>query len=196
MKKLFLLMAMLLIAGTTNVYAIPILNDNGSGPIDTFADGSSYGTYRNSGSLLFIEPGNNSGSPDNLAWVESLVEGSLGLTSDFQLIATGVTWTSYNSGLTGTWATDNMEEAISFYAVKAGKAFAMYLVDPAESTGSWSTFELWASGLANKGADLEISHFTGYNPTAAPVPEPASLFLLGTGLLGLAGATRKKFKKS
>lgn len=48
---------------------------------------------------------------------------------------------------------------------------------------------LHVQGFANGGSEAFINNST------APVPEPATLLLLGTGLIGLAGASRKKLKK-
>ncbi|MFZ5572713.1 MAG: PEP-CTERM sorting domain-containing protein [Thermodesulfobacteriota bacterium] len=48
------------------------------------------------------------------------------------------------------------------------------------------------SGLPNDPiVDPTIQNVTG----AAPVPEPATIFLIGSGLLGIAGISRKKIRK-
>ena len=63
----------------------------------------------------------------------------------------------------------------------------------------------WSAYLLNTGVyegcwdyddgSKDLSHLSVYGTPGTPVPEPATLLLLGSGLIGLAGIGRKKFFK-
>jgi len=87
----------------------------------------------------------------------------------------------------GTWTCESPYE-LGFYAVKAGSQFALYYVDPSQGSGYWSTIHLQVGMRSNQ---PEISHLSALAGSTPPVPEPATLMLVGSGLLGLAGFRRK-----
>jgi hypothetical protein len=68
----------------------------------------------------------------------------------------------------------------------------LQMVIPTAGVYSVAVWDFASSGIGP--FDYEIS-LTGADSAAAPVPEPATMLLLGTGLVGLAGASRKKLSK-
>ena len=74
--------------------------------------------------------------------------------------------------------------------------------DISSTFSSWSTGDPLGITITANGAfldgiiQLETSTFSlDYNNDTAPVPEPATILLLGTGLLGIIGFSRKRMNK-
>ncbi|MEA2084378.1 MAG: PEP-CTERM sorting domain-containing protein [Thermodesulfobacteriota bacterium] len=155
---------------------------------------SALGIAGNAGAALHV--GNDPGN-DNVSAVEAVVTAYNNLndpdlptglslfgkydwdTDNWESGSGTITFSDYKESepIAGAWS---LPDAITYLSVKAGNGFALYY-DPGAS-GDWNTYNLGRKGL---------SHLSFWITDTNPVPEPATMFLFGTGLVGLVAIGRK-----
>jgi hypothetical protein len=98
------------------------------------------------------------------------------------------------SGYTYTLTDSSLVKGANYFQLSSntgGNILRLYFTAPLSSTGGT------IAGASSYESELSASYRapTGGSvvPAPAPTPEPSSLILLGTGILGLAGAARRKY---
>ena len=206
MKKLLGCFLGLMLLFPVSVLAIPSLGVAPGAPGDTGLDTASYDGFPMplSGGSLTIWYGNNSGGPLDLSsdiWLLttsangddfSFRRGCILLHYDeFAIASYQAPIYGVNLGNASSWDPLNQ----TFYSYEFGGKNFRYLNGLLDTGPSGAEIGDWMYAVLDNGGKILGGEFSPKTTSSMAAPEPATMLLLGSGLLGFGVFGRKKFKK-